>query len=40
MQDMHFLKAGILGFKTKWWHDSELKVYLGYSTVQLKSSRW
>ena len=39
MQDMHFVKTGILGFKAKWWHDSGLKVYMGYSTVQLKSSR-
>ena len=39
MQDMHFVKTGILGFKAKWWHDSGLKVYMGYSTVELKSSR-
>ena len=39
MQDMHFVKTGILCFKAKWWHDSGLKVYMGYSTVQLKSSR-
>ena len=35
MQDMPFLKAGILGFKAKWWHDSGLKVVMAVKILQM-----